>query len=345
MSILRLQIHRRTCVAVVVFVPLFALLFQYRILGLLNKLGAHVTPIGTKFPIVLDFQRAPRLLLPFYHTLDYINSIWFSTLLGLFIGGAVIAFLQGFVRRRLNGNGLSQHIAGVLFGLPNMFCTCCAVNIIPGLRRTGAGLGPTLACFVTAPALNIVVIILAFELLPVKLALARLLLGVLAAVGATYFVAMLYPERPREVTPPEIQADESIGSMLRGWLGHTWGIARTVVPALLVGFLIIGLFKTLFPPETIARHFGGGFLSTVLASAVGTVLMVPSFTEVLWVGEMTKHGMEPGPAVALLITLPAVSFPSLWVLGRVVKSRKVAVSLGIFVLILGVIGGVISSMI
>ena len=55
--------------------------------------------------------------------------------------------------------------------------------------------------------------------------------------------------------------------------------------------------------------------------------------------------MGMGPASALLVTLPAVSFPSLWVLGRPFGSYRLAVSLGVSILLLGFAGGMLFSMI
>ncbi len=339
-------VSTQTAVAVSVFLALFALLFQYRILSLLKRLGANVNPIGTKLPINLDFPNAPQWLLPFYHTLDYLNIVWFTTLLGLFIAGAMIAFVPDILFSRLRGNGLKQNFVAALLGIPNMLCTCCAASPLAGLRKAGASFGPALTFFVTAPALNIVVIILAFEMLPLKLALARLLLGVVAALGVTSVVAKLIPDTVEEYGPAtESRREATIGQLMRRWLLSTWDVVRTVVPLLLAGMFVIGVFKTAFSFETVAKQFGEGIVPTLAAAVLGTVLMVPTFTEVIWVSEFTKQGMGIGPAVALLITLPAVSFPSLWVAGRVLRSYKVAVTLGVLILGLGVAGGAVFSMV
>lgn len=337
----RLRMRKQSWLVLFVFTSLFALLFQYRILSLLKRLGADVTPIGTRFPIVLDIHHAPQWLLPFYHTLDYLNAVWFTTILGLFIAGAVVAFLPTLLQNRLKGNGLAQQLTGMVLGLPNMLCSCCAASTFAGLRMAGASLGPALTFFVAAPALNLVVILLAFELLPLKLAVVRLVLGLVASFGAAYAVTKLVPVEDEPVpSSSRIQDEESMEEMLRRWLGHTWDIAKAVIPLLLTGLLLIGLFKTVFSFETIARHLGNGLLPIALASAVGTILMVPTFTEVLWVAEFMRQGMGIGPAAALLITLPAVSLPSLWVLGKVVKSYRAAVFLAIFILGLGMISGI-----
>ncbi|TAK30432.1 MAG: hypothetical protein EPO21_19195 [Chloroflexota bacterium] len=336
-----------TYVAVLVFGVLFALLFQYRILSLLSKLGTNVAPLGTKLPIVLDLQNSPLWLRPFLSTLDYLNTVWSTTLLGLFIAGAAVTFLPHLLRHHLQGNGIGQHLAAAVLGLPNMFCTCCAATTLPGLRKAGMGLAATLSFFVAAPALNMTVIILAFQLLPLKLALARAVLGLVAAVGVPYLVVKLHPEVSAALSAQTCEVDEgkTAVSLLSAWLRATLDIARVAIPFLLVGILIVSIFKVLLPFDVIARSLGDGLAPTLLASLVGVVLMVPSYTEVLWIGEFTKQGMGTGPAAALLITLPAVSFPSLWVLARVHGSYRLAVSLGLGVLLLGVVGGLLFALI
>lgn len=333
------------CIAATVFGALFALLFQYRILALLKRLGTDVTPIGTKFPLALDFQSAPRWLYPFYYALDYLNTVWFTTLLGLLIAGAVLTFLSDFVQTRLRGDGFREHLGGVLLGIPNMFCTCCAATTLPGLRKSGAGFGATLAFFITAPALNIVVILLAFQLLPLRLAIVRLVLGLVAAIGVTYVLARFYPSVPLAPTTPTVdaQGDKRPASLIWAWLSNSWDGAKAAIPLLIVGIFIISVLKTVVPVEVVIKNLGDGILPTVAASAIGSLLMVPTFTEVLWVGEFAKQGMGIGPAVALLITLPSVSLPSLWVMGRVFKSYRLAALLGIAVFVLGIIGGIVAT--
>lgn len=338
--------NKKLWLSLSVFTLLFALLFQYRIFSLLKKFGANITPVGTKFPIALDFNAAPGWLLPFYYTFDYLNIVWFTTLLGLFIAGAMSTLIPGIIQTCARGKGAAPHFAGMVLGLPNMFCTCCAAGTVTGLRRGGASLGPSLAFFVTSPALNIVVIVLAFSVLPLKLAFARLLLGLIASLGVTYLVAKLTGEKlDRPLSePPSSGKTESSWEIIKSWLKNTWYISRAVVPVLVLGLLIMGIFKAVIPFEAIAKSLGNSLLSTVLASIAGTVLMVPTFTEVLWVAEFTQKGMGIAPAVALLITLPAVSFPSLLVLGKVLKSWRTALYLGGFIVALGVLGGLVFSL-
>ena len=341
-AMLRTRIQPRMWLGVLLFAFLFVLLFQYRWLSLLKRLGEEVAPFGGKLPIVFELQNASPLLKPFLYTLDYLNTVWFTTLLGLFIAGAVTAFLPHLVQHWLAGNDWKAHLGGALFGLPNMFCSCCAVGTAAGLHRAGAGLSATLAAFVTSPSLNFVVLVLAFQLLPLPLALARLALGLIAALVVTFVIAKLAPQELRQSASLQMADDAgSAAQSVRQWLAQTWAITRAVLPVLVGGLFLIGVFKTFFSFEAIAKSLGNDALSVLLAAVVGTILMTPTFTEVLWVGEFMRQGMGTAPAVALLITLPAVSFPSLFALGRVIRSYRVAAGLGIFICGLGVIGGII----
>lgn len=327
-----------------VFALLFAFLFQYRILSLLGRLGFGVQPLGSKFPIDFALAQAPQWALPFLYTAEYLNLVWSATLIGLLMGGAVNAFLPDMIRRWLSGSGWRQQVAGVLVGLPNMLCSCCAVGATAGLRKSGAGRGAAMAFFVTAPSLNLVTLILAFQLLPVKLAIARLLLGIAAAFGVAYAASLIIKEKdPVADFCPPITVDYTVGQMLGRWLGQTAALARQVLPMLLLGFLLIGFLKSVLPFEAVARSLGEGAAPTAAAALAGGILMIPTFAEILWVSEFTRHGMGEGPAVALLITLPAVSLPSLWALGKVLNSYKAAFYLGLFVVALGWVGGLLVS--
>ncbi|MDP2727735.1 MAG: permease, partial [Dehalococcoidia bacterium] len=74
---------------------------------------------------------------------------------------------------------------------------------------------------------------------------------------------------------------------------------------------------------------------------LGTMVMIPTFTEILLVREFMGAGLSTGAAVAILISAPAVSLPSLIVVGSTLKDYKVPLLLGILIFLLGVVGGLL----
>ena len=77
----------------------------------------------------------------------------------------------------------------------------------------------------------------------------------------------------------------------------------------IVGILfLIGLILTFVPPELIRDYLGGSntILSTVLAAALGSVMLIPAFVAFPLVGSIVDMGASIMPAVAFLTTLTMV---------------------------------------
>ncbi len=70
------------------------------------------------------------------------------------------------------------------------------------------------------------------------------------------------------------------------------------------------------------------------------MLMVPTWTEIPLAVGLINNGLT-GIAAAVLISLPAVSIPCLFIIGGAVRSLKVVLILGFSVLLTGILAGII----
>jgi len=113
------------------------------------------------------------------------------------------------------------------------------------------------------------------------------------------------------------------------WGWETWDLTKKIFPILLVGTFALGMLAYFLPPETFSPFFGTNSLqSTLLASIVGTILYMPTLLEVPVIGTTfgyTSGVMAGGPALALLLSGPSVSLPSLLVISRIMGPKKTAV--------------------
>lgn len=82
-----------------------------------------------------------------------------------------------------------------------------------------------------------------------------------------------------------------------------------------------------------------GVPGIIAAAAFGTLLMVPTWTEIPIALSLLREGLA-GPAAALLITLPAVSVPCLVIVGAGTANYRAAALLGAFVFGIGALAGV-----
>ncbi len=145
----------------------------------------------------------------------------------------------------------------------------------------------------------------------VKWALVAVLLGILAYMVKNWF--------DREE--------------LNDWVMSTWDFAKRVLPLLFGGVFVAGILMGrpgtgagLLPPEYVARAVGGNSLvSNFVASLVGALMYFATLTEVPIIQGLIGSGMGQGPALALLLAGPALSLPSLVVLGGTLGLKKASV--------------------
>jgi uncharacterized protein len=113
------------------------------------------------------------------------------------------------------------------------------------------------------------------------------------------------------------------------WGLETWDLTKKILPILVIGTFAVGIIAYYVPAESFRPYLGGNSLpSTFLASVIGALLYMPTLLEVPIIG--TTFGfsagvMGGGPALALLLTGPSLSLPSMVVLYRIMGGRKTLV--------------------
>lgn len=125
----------------------------------------------------------------------------------------------------------------------------------------------------------------------------------------------------------------------REWFDSTWGLAKQILPLLLIGVLVAGALlgrpgnEGLIPGTWIARSVGGNSPSANLfASVAGALMYFATLTEVPILQGLIGNGMGKGPALALLLAGPALSLPNMLVIRSVMGTKRTAVFVGLVVL-------------
>lgn len=135
---------------------------------------------------------------------------------------------------------------------------------------------------------------------------------------------------------------------LGDWVGSTWDFAKKTLPLLLAGVAVAGLLMGcpgadtgLIPSAYIGRLVGGNSLrANFFAAIVGAFMYFATLTEVPIIQGLLGSGMGQGPALALLLAGPALSLPSMIVIGRTLGLKKTAVFVSLIVA-MATISGVI----
>ena len=132
---------------------------------------------------------------------------------------------------------------------------------------------------------------------------------------------------------------------LKDWLGSTWSYTKLIMPLLFVGVLIAGSLlgrpghEAWIPSSWIETAVGGNSLGANFFAAIsGAFMYFATLTEVPILQGLLGSGMGKGPALALLLSGPALSLPSMLVINTVLGIKKTSAFV-VLVVILSTITG------
>ena len=295
-----------------------------RSLGVSILTGKHAVP------------PSPSLQAAISYTVAYLGAIWPALVAGLLIAACLEAFLPpALLFRLLAGRAWgSAAIRGGACSLPSMMCTCCAAPIAVTMRRRGLPGAAVAAFWIGNPALNPAVIAFLTVVLSWRWAALRVV-GAVALLALVGLVARRLAPPERDV-PAAIEARDrqpvNLGEAFIRLFSSLGRLCVTLLPEYLAIVLLLGAFRGwLFPAgQSVATW---GLLAVLLFAIVGMLFVIPTAGEIPIIQGLLLAGLPIAPAVALLITLPAVSLPSLVMVARAFSLRATLAFAGLVVLV------------
>jgi len=125
------------------------------------------------------------------------------------------------------------------------------------------------------------------------------------------------------------------------WLHETWNFSENILPLLFIGVFIAGFLMPLIPQNLIEKLVGkNNLLGNLIASIFGALMYFSTLTEIPILQALIAKGMASGPALALLLSGPSLSLPSMLVIRKVLGTKKTAVYV-LIVIIYSTIAGLI----
>ena len=132
----------------------------------------------------------------------------------------------------------------------------------------------------------------------------------------------------------------------KAWVGSTWTFTKQILPLLLGGVFVAGFLlgrpgmnAGIIPDRFIAGLVGGNSLgANLFASVSGTLMYFATLTEIPILQGLLGSGMNKGPALALLLSGPALSLPSIIVIFRTIGAKKTFAFIGLVVVLSTLVG-------
>ncbi len=252
------------------------------------------------------------------------------------------------VRGVLVGKGLIVGILlAVLLGAITPFCSCSSIPIFIGLVAAGVPLAVTLAFLVSSPLISETGIILMGSTFGWPIAAGWALSGAVVSVVVGLVLSRFKLDawiEPFVFTTRTAQlATASTRPTMRDRVDASWAETREMIvkilPYLVIGVLIGAAIHGWVPDEYFAKVAGPeNPYSLLIATFAGAPLYANPAAVVPLASALYAKGVALGTTMAFMMSLVALSVPSLIMLRRVMKWPLLALFTGIVLVAIFLIG-------
>lgn len=233
-------------------------------------------------------------------------------------------------------HGIWAYVIAAALGVVSPFCSCSTVPIFIGFVEAGIPLGVTFTFLVTSPIVNEIALGYLFVSFGPKIAvlytLAGMFIGIITGlliekfnlyhlVEEYVFKMKIGDVEVEKITKKQrlIYAKDSVVDIVKDiWIYVVIGIG--------IGALIHGWA----PEELLARYAGP---SNPLAVFVGVLFGIPLYSNAVGtipIAEaLINKGVGVGTALAFMMSVVALSLPSIILLKKVIKPKLIAIFVGI----------------
>ncbi|MGH6821136.1 MAG: permease, partial [Methylocella sp.] len=271
---------------------------------------------------------------------------------GVLFGSAFLTLLR-YLPRRSFKSGFANSVLGVAIGAPLGVCVNCASPIAAGMYKGGTRAETALAAMIASPTFNIIVVSMAFALLPFYLAAAKLLLTLAIVLVAVPLICRSLPVGQLQASNAEVDScivnpiktgatrHENLAGgvfgFFRDFLQDFWFISRMTVPMMILAGFLGAVVATLVPFEMLT-DLPVNIGTIIIVALVGIFAPVPMAFDIVLAAVLLNSGLPISLVMVLLITLGSYSIYSYIVVSQTISS-KAAILVAAAIVVTGVIGG------
>ncbi len=262
-----------------------------------------------------------------------------------------ISYIQSFFpperTRKILGKykGVSANVLAALLGTVTPFCSCSSIPLFIGFTNAGLPIGVTFSFLISSPLVDLASMLLLASIFNIKIAVAYVLVGlVLAVIGGTviskakmekYVEPFVFSNKMMEVEQAELtRKDRALFAK-----DQVKDIVKKVWLYILIGVGIGALIHNWIPAELITAVLGQDkWYSVIVATLVGVPMYADIFGTLPIAEALVYKGVGIGTALSFMMGVTALSLPSMIMLNRVVKTKLLALFIGVVTLGIIIIG-------
>jgi len=254
-------------------------------------------------------------------------------------------------RKILGGmKGFKANLTGALMGTITPFCSCSSIPLFIGFTSSGLPLGVTFSFLISSPLVDLASVILLASIFNWSIALAYVVVGlVLAVIGGTIisranmtrYVETFVLNSPVLDIP---QAELSRKDRFDFAIAQVADIFKRVWLYVLIGVGIGAVIHNWLPEPWIAAILGeDNWWSVLVATLIGVPMYADIFGTLPIAEALVAKGVGLGTALAFMMSVTALSLPSLIMLKKVIKPPLLVLFVGIVACGIVIIGFVFNA--
>lgn len=254
-----------------------------------------------------------------------------------------ISYVQSFFpperTRRILGRfrGLTANILAALLGTVTPFCSCSSIPLFIGFTSAGLPVGTTFSFLISSPLVDLASVILLASIFNWRIAIVYVIAGIVLAVVGGTVISKLKMERyvepfvyKNEVAVTGGEVELTVADRLEFSRDQVLDIIKRVWLYILIGVGIGAAIHNWIPEAFITALLGQDkWYSVILASVVGIPMYADIFGTLPIAEALVAKGVGIGTALAFMMGVTALSLPSMIMLKKVVKTRLLAVFIGL----------------
>ncbi|MCI2111048.1 MAG: permease [Bacilli bacterium] len=250
----------------------------------------------------------------------------------------LISYIQSYFpperTKRILGkfHGIGANIIGALLGTVTPFCSCSSIPIFIGFTRAGLSSGVTFSFLISSPLVDLGSLTLLVGFFGWPIAVAYVLVGlVLAVIGGTIIEKtglgknvedfVLKGQSTVDIDMPDLtQKDRLIYSR-----DQMWQTYKKVFWFIVVGVAIGCLIHNAIPAEWVESLLGSNtWYGVPLATIIGVPMYADIFGTLPIAEALYAKGAGLGTILSFMMSVTALSLPSLIMLRKAVKPKLLA---------------------
>lgn len=232
--------------------------------------------------------------------------------------------------------GITGATISALLGTVTPFCSCSSIPIFIGFTKAGLPLGITFSFLISSPMVDLASLLLLSSFFGMKISILYVVLGLIIAILGGTIISKLNMESEIKVYTEETSElyDESENfnqkQRLDYALNDTKIIVKSVYKYVLIGVGIGSLIHNWIPQDIILAILGSNNpFSVVIASVIGIPMYADIFGTIPIAEALFIAGVPIGTVLAFMMSVTALSLPSIIMLAKVIKPKLLAIFVAI----------------